>query len=323
MSTTPPAPLLYADRPEWADVEPVPQYDANPIAPIFYTPEYKDATDYFRGITRTGEKSARVLEITEDIIRMNPAHYTAWQYRYTTLLATSAPLDLEFRLMDALAVKFLKTYQVWHHRRLLLQRTPAARTPAEELQFVARSLDVDAKNYHTWSYRQWVLARFIGESDKAEEMWDKEREWVEGLLQDDARNNSAWHHRFFVVFSARGAAAPPDIVQRELRYTKHQISRIPNNPSAWNYLRGVCAHTHTPLSSLEPFVRAYTVPAYATEDTDDVGVVDLDAPLPGIGAELPARGAPREACELWRALADEHDIIRKRYWEHRIHAVGL
>jgi protein farnesyltransferase/geranylgeranyltransferase type-1 subunit alpha len=35
-------------------------------------------TDYFRGITKTGEMSERVLELTEAVIRMNPAHYSAW-----------------------------------------------------------------------------------------------------------------------------------------------------------------------------------------------------------------------------------------------------
>jgi protein farnesyltransferase/geranylgeranyltransferase type-1 subunit alpha len=38
----------------------------------------KDATDYFRGIVRSGEKSERVLALTEHIIRLNPAHYSAW-----------------------------------------------------------------------------------------------------------------------------------------------------------------------------------------------------------------------------------------------------
>jgi len=38
----------------------------------------KDATDYFRGIVKTGEKSLRVLQLTETIIRLNPAHYSAW-----------------------------------------------------------------------------------------------------------------------------------------------------------------------------------------------------------------------------------------------------
>lgn len=38
----------------------------------------KDATDYFRGIVKIGEKSPRVLGLTETIIRLNPAHYSAW-----------------------------------------------------------------------------------------------------------------------------------------------------------------------------------------------------------------------------------------------------
>lgn len=33
-------PSLYSERPEWADVTPIPQYEGyNPIAPIFYAPE--------------------------------------------------------------------------------------------------------------------------------------------------------------------------------------------------------------------------------------------------------------------------------------------
>lgn len=38
----------------------------------------KDATDYFRGVVKSGEKSQRVLELTQVIIQMNPAHYSAW-----------------------------------------------------------------------------------------------------------------------------------------------------------------------------------------------------------------------------------------------------
>lgn len=38
----------------------------------------KDATNYFRAIVKLGETSNRVLDLTEDIIRLNPAHYSAW-----------------------------------------------------------------------------------------------------------------------------------------------------------------------------------------------------------------------------------------------------
>jgi len=91
---------LFTERPEWADVQPIEQYeDFNPIAPIFYTEECeclgcceprdadllnialyadKDTTNDFRAIVKAGEKSSRVMELTETIIRQNPAHYSAW-----------------------------------------------------------------------------------------------------------------------------------------------------------------------------------------------------------------------------------------------------
>jgi protein farnesyltransferase/geranylgeranyltransferase type-1 subunit alpha len=113
--------------------------------------------------------------------------------------------------MDELAVKYLKTYQVWHHRRLILTQT---RQPAPELAFIGKSLEVDSKNYHTWSYRQWLLAYF-----NDDELWSGELEFVEEKLKGDLRNNSAWHHRFFVVFQSGVRAGEEDrdaVVKREL-----------------------------------------------------------------------------------------------------------
>lgn len=318
---------LYADRPEWSDVTPLAQYeDANPIAPIFYSPEYRDATDYFRGVVKTGEKSERVLKLTEHIIRLNPAHYSAWQYRYETLLAVNASLQAELELMDELAVAFLKTYQVWHHRRLLLMLT---RKPAPELAFIEKSLKVDAKNYHTWSYRQWLLA-FFNDDD----LWDGELDFVDMMLAQDIRNNSAWHHRFFVVFESglrEGETDRGRIVRRELTYVKQNISLVANNPSAWNYLRGILDTNKLPYSRVEDFVRPY---AATTPDSSTTDLVDLENPPPPRGAQLPCPAAIEfladihekeggkeqilQATELWRSLADEHDTIRKKYWEYRI-----
>ncbi|KJA18001.1 hypothetical protein HYPSUDRAFT_145674 [Hypholoma sublateritium FD-334 SS-4] len=345
---------LFAEREEWADVQPLEQYEGvNPIAPIFYSPEYKDATGYFRAIVQAGEKSARVLELTENIIRQNPAHYSAWCYRYETLLALLPPpaedadagaqpdipplLAAELALMDELAVTFLKTYQVWHHRRLLV---PLARQPRRELAFIQRGLAVDAKNYHTWSYRQWLLAACYGRGaaadpampdavlDEAAGVWAGELDFVDAALAQDVRNNSAWHHRFFVVYGARGQADSEAerarIFRRELIYTKQNIAIAPSNPSAWNYLRGVLRETNTPFAAVQDFARLYAYPHSADETRD---VVDLDNPAPGADAELPCVQAmefladaweTEAGAEMWKSLANEHDTIRRQYWEHRI-----
>ncbi|KAJ7869142.1 hypothetical protein B0H14DRAFT_293353 [Mycena olivaceomarginata] len=322
----PPPSALYSARQEWADVVPLPQYEkANPLAPILYSEEYRDATDYLRAVVKAGEKSERVLQLTEHVIRLNPAHYSAWQYRYETVVEIQWPLDTEIALMDELADKYLKTYQVWHHRRLILTLSKKAR---EELAFVANILQKDEKNYHTWAHRQWVLAFY---NDDA--LWAGELDFVDTMINKDVRNNSVWHHRFFVVFQSGVRDGEEDrerVVRRELIYTKQNISLAPNNASAWNYLRGVLEFNKLPLSTVATFVKPYTVPLPATI----VDLVDVENPPPGKGAELPCVAAIEfqadvyeeeaqsasvdKAVELWKSLAEEHDTIRKKYWEYRI-----
>lgn len=245
------------------------------------------------------------------------------QYRYETLIAISAPLQPELVLSNTLTKASPKTYQVWHHRRLLLT---ALGDPAPELAFNEEILKVDAKNYHTWSHRQWLLAHF-----DQEELWADELPFIDGLLADDVRNNSAWHHRFFVSFE-RGRKDGKDeaetLVKRELAFSKEKIALAPNNPSAWNYLRGILDHARVPYSTQVPFVRQYAV-----DTVEPVDILDLENPPPSEGAELPCAAAIEfmadvheasgkegliKAVELWRSLADTHDTIRKRYWEYRI-----
>lgn len=322
-----------------------------------------DATNYFRAIVKSGEKSSRVLELTENIIRQNPAHYSAWQYRYETLLAllptpppSSHPLlTQEVELMDELAVTFLKTYQVWHHRRLLVQLT---REPMKELAFIKKGLKADTKNYHTWSYRQWILGFFggnglsqDGDEEADEDLWVGELDFVDTLLAEDVRNNSAWHHRFFVVWGCGVRVGEEDrnrVLQRELMcvffirwpftfnsiywqnsYVKQNISLAPSNPSAWNYLRGILAHNKSPLSLLVTFARPYAVSRDSTPSDAPKDIVDLENPPPSETAELPCteamefladayeadggQGKTEEAVKIWLSLANEHDTIRKKY----------
>lgn len=340
---------LFSAKAEWEDIVPLQQYEGpNPLAPIFYTAEYQDATDYFRGIVKKGEKSPRVLELTETIIRINPAHYSAWQYRYETLLALSADLATELKLMDELGVKFLKNYQVWHHRRLLVTLT---KTPRAELAFIKEGLEVDEKNYHTWSYRQWLLAHFDGITSEGN-IWDGELDFLDAMLTKDLRNNSAWHHRFFVVWGYGVREGEEDrlaVFRRELTYVKQSISVAPNNPSAWNYLRGILEHNALPFATVRFFVLPYNAVALSMNDDTIHGptqpvppsvphtvgdIVDLENPLPSETAELPVPAAIEfmadiwekdgttealdKAIELWTSLATQYDTIRKKYWQLRI-----
>ena len=145
-------------------------------------------------------------------IHRTPSSGNGRQYRYETLVAISAPLEHELDLTNTLTKASPKTYQVWHHRRLLLT---ALRDPVPELAFNEEVLRIDAKNYHTWSHRQWLLAHFNQAG-----LWANELPFVERLLADDVRNNSAWHHRFFVSFENGNKVGtgenPEEAVRREL-----------------------------------------------------------------------------------------------------------
>lgn len=156
-------------------------------------------------------------------------HHSFRQYRYETLLELSADLTTELKLMDELSVKFLKTYQVWHHRRLLVTLT---KTPRAELASIQKGLEVDEKNYHTWSYRQWLLAHFDGITTDQGNIWDGELDFVDAMLTKDVRNNSAWHHRFFVVWGygvREGEEDRLQVFRRELTYVIQILNFLKSN----------------------------------------------------------------------------------------------
>lgn len=70
----------YSDDPKWADITPIEQDDggAHPLAAIAYSDEYSEAMNYLRAVMAKNEHSQRVLELTDHIIKLNPAHYTVW-----------------------------------------------------------------------------------------------------------------------------------------------------------------------------------------------------------------------------------------------------
>jgi protein farnesyltransferase/geranylgeranyltransferase type-1 subunit alpha len=71
---------VYASNSDFADVTPIPQDDGpHPLAQIAYSDHYAEAMSYLRALmSGQGEMSVRALQLTGDIIAMNPAHYTVW-----------------------------------------------------------------------------------------------------------------------------------------------------------------------------------------------------------------------------------------------------
>ncbi|KAE8452417.1 hypothetical protein EG329_000319 [Mollisiaceae sp. DMI_Dod_QoI] len=320
----------YEGDPEWDDVIPIPQDDGEgALAAIAYTDEYAEAMGYLRAIMAAQEYSPRVLDLTEHIISMNAAHYTVWLYRATTLLALNSSVTDEIEWVNNVALEHQKNYQIWHHRQVLIEHLyesissdqAALKSLAEsEVAFMGEMFNEDSKNYHVWSYRQWLVQKL--------DLFDEsEIKSVEAMLRQDVRNNSAWAHRFYVVFSdpkycTPGSRAtehdpkiPDNILDREIEFSKAATFEAPQNPSPWNYLRGVLRKGGRGFASQECFAGEFVkLPEKEGEGEEDVKSSHALDFLADAWAE---KGEKEKADKALRLLGDKYDRIRKNYWDWR------
>lgn len=220
-----------------------------------------------------------------------------------------------------------------------------AKLPPNELAFLMRMFNQDAKNYHVWSYRHWLVRHFS--------LWDSELPFIESLLFEDVRNNSAWNHRWFVVFCrdtdpavhsindlnnepaaaatavAGGGAettregnkkikVDPAIIEREIEYAKQAIRATPQNQSPWNYLRGVLRNQGRGLAALKDFAEGF---ADVSREDEVRSSHALDFLADVYAAEKEEQGQERAAAAL-EMLARRFDPIRRNYWNYRRELLG-
>lgn len=273
------------------------------------------------------EYSPRCLQLTQHIISMNPAHYTVWLYRFSIAQALNVPIPEEIAWLNEVSLENLKNYQIWHHRRLLMDHyfptiesapDKVAELAKSEQEFLTQILAEDTKNYHVWSYRQYMVPK-LGIFGKGEITA------AENLIDEDVRNNSAWSHRFFVVFSDPAHSTPgilstePDpkvpanVIDREVKYAQEKILLAPQNQSPWNYLRGVLVKGGRKMSSVEAFVAQFV---------SDIGVEAKEKVTSTHGLELLAevyaeKGEGDEADLCLKRLGEKWDRIRLGYWQWR------
>lgn len=193
--------------------------------------------------------------------------------------------------------------------------------PAGEIPFLARMFDIDAKNYHVWSYRQWLVRHFS--------LWDEELPYIDSLLQADIRNNSAWNHRWFVIFARHAdpekhnikddtptREVPAAVVEGEVEYAKAAILKAPQNQSPWLYLRGVLRKQGKGTLGAMLFAEQFA----DLEKEDEVRSSHALDFLADAYADDQKKEKSVRALEL---LARRYDPIRKNYWDYRKSQLGL
>ncbi|POS85316.1 hypothetical protein EPUL_003038 [Erysiphe pulchra] len=320
----------YEDDPNWDDVIPIPQEDSKKaLAAITYSDEYSEAMSYLRAIMATKEHSARALALTAHIVSLNPAHYTVWLYRASTIKALNYSIAAELDWLNEIALQNQKNYQIWHHRQLLIDHlypsiandsTAIDELTFSETEFMQKMFDEDSKNYHVWSYRQYLVR-------KLKLFNTMELSSIENLLKRDVRNNSAWSHRFFLVFFNPDHASasptsfdydpniPNEVIEREKMFAKAQILEAPQNPCSWNYLKGVMRKAGQKFADEEDWVSNFV-------DLDKVGSAECRLIKSSHALEFLAdiwieKGEYNKADEALRLLSDKYDCIRRNYWSWR------
>ncbi|KAL3474635.1 hypothetical protein BJX99DRAFT_175177 [Aspergillus californicus] len=329
----------YASDPEWASVKPIPLNDgsdsgAMPLVSIAYSEDYVEATAYLRAVTAANEMSERALKLTEDVITMNPAHYTVWIYRAKIIFTLKKDLIEELEWLNGISLKYLKNYQIWQHRQVLMSQDYFTTLPPKEMDFLMEMFAQDSKNYHVWTYRHWLVRHF--------KLWDSPREIadVNSLLNSDIRNNSAWSHRYMLRFGPRGdepdggmtnpngppsekgklAIVDEDVVDEELQFAQTAIVKAPENRSPWSYARGVLRAGGRPLSEWTDFVRKFVVDKSDNGEPSDVEVKSSHA-VEWLADVYAQEKAAAEAIRMLNLLGNKYDPIRKNYWDYRIRLI--
>lgn len=227
----------------------------------------RSTMDYFRAVLHKDERSLRAFNLTTEVIQLNPANYTVWYFRryaFASLyfasvrispsifcslciekLKEQVDLRKELEFVTEVALDNPKNYQIWHHRRCVVE---LLQDPSAELEFSAELIDDDSKNYHAWSYRQWALKRF--------NLWENEMNFTDKLIKQDFRNNSAWNQRYFVLSNTTQMDKESRTKEIEYataclnqffcllvsdmsrRYAMSMVLKAPNNASPWNYMKG-------------------------------------------------------------------------------------
>jgi protein farnesyltransferase/geranylgeranyltransferase type-1 subunit alpha len=332
--------IPFSKRVEFSDVVPVPQDDGPvPVCPINYEPEFADTMSYFRALLLKDERSPRALEVTTSVIEVSAANYTAWHYRRAILDSLHPPQQpdvaatpnrpsndawlSERHFVTEVAREHPKNYQVWFHRRCVVERLraqSAAQGAAEallgdELDVTAEVLRVDGKNYHAWAHRQWALNTFGS--------WSRELAFVDTELNKDVRNNSAWNERWIALSHLHGPVSSwsIDLRREELHYSQAAIARAPNNESAWNYVRGLFGEpgAHLRCPDLEQWCLAqrssWPTCASLLATLVDVGEEALSLARD----EVVTKARLQSALEACQALADGVDDIHAKFWRRRKH----
>ena len=177
---------------EWKkEITPVPQFSENvKVMKIKYSPDEVEIMDIFRAVFLSKEISKRVYDLTSIVIPINPTNYTAWVLRRECIdKVKEIDINEELNWLNNMCILHQKNYQMWHHRKLLIEKMNDA---SHEKNLLDEIFKVEPKNFHAWTHRIWMIRRFNNV--------EGEYDFIEKMLEDDIKNNMYGHIDFSLYF---------------------------------------------------------------------------------------------------------------------------
>ncbi|CAB3980814.1 Geranylgeranyl transferase type-2 subunit alpha [Paramuricea clavata] len=223
---------------------------------------YLKVTNKVNAKRKNGELDEEALNLTGQLLIVNPDFYSLWNYRRevlqhfknereTTQLKEFCVKELSF-LESCLPVN-PKSYSIWHHRSWIMLFMPEPDWK-KELHLCNVYLSYDERNFHCWDYRRFV-AKHAQVSAK------EEFEFTSNKIKENFSNYSSWHYRSKLLPKIY-PAGPGDTERieeqallKEFQLVQNAFFTDPNDQSAWFYHRWLLGRARNELAILLAYVR--------------------------------------------------------------------
>ncbi|XP_075145296.1 rab geranylgeranyltransferase subunit alpha [Haematobia irritans] len=228
---------------------------------------YKAATTKIHSKRQNQEYDDEMLTYTTPILQRNPDVSTLWNIRRECILAKikniegeelseadgtkedriHKVLDTEISLTEQCLLVNPKSYNIWHHRMWLLEKSPNANWQ-REVMLCNKYLKMDERNFHTWDYKRYVV-------EKAQVPKEEELDFCTEKIKVNFSNYSSWHHRSLLLpamYPYEGNAKPKrpmseEKLKEELEMVLTAAFTDPYDSSAWFYQRWLLGYSQPEL----------------------------------------------------------------------------
>ncbi|KAJ2169367.1 Rab geranylgeranyltransferase [Coemansia sp. RSA 353] len=207
---------------------------------------YRTLNSHVMDLKATSVSTNDALDATKRLLEQNTELHTVWNYRRTIFTSLDEwqcqdtrqeMLDGELKFLLGIITKNIKSYWMWNHRMWALSSLPRPEWQ-RELGLVAKLLALDARNYHGWDYRRFVVAQLKDAATDKHEVDTQEFAFTTEQINHDCANHSAWHNRSKLlpeILAQRDEDGQLEVLQTENDLILNAIYTDPDDQNAWLY----------------------------------------------------------------------------------------